>query len=104
MPLWNLQVLLIAGCLIQQSALPIYAQTNFALYQEVFISSNDTCGLQENDEFCSAIDNLQGCHELDYCSAQCPFGESITDSVDLVATGIFHGEVINSIQCQKNVF
>lgn len=97
MPLWGLQVLLIAGFLIQQSALPIYAQTNFALYQEAIVSSNDTCGLQENDEFCSAVDRFQRCQELDYCSIQCPFGENIPDSVDLVATGIFHGEVTRAI-------
>ena len=93
MPLWGVQVLLIAGFLIQQSALRIHAQTNFALYQEAFVSSNDTCGLQGNDEFCSTVDCLQQCSELDYCSTKCPFGEIITERVDLVATGKFHGEV-----------
>lgn len=89
MPPWGLQVLLlIAG------VLPIYGQTNFALYGEAILSSNDSCGLQGNDEFCLAVDRLQRCHEIDYCDARCPFGENMPFSVDLVATGNFHGEVI----------
>jgi len=41
-----------------------------------------------------AVDRLQRCHEIDYCDARCPFGENMPFSVDLVATGNFHGEVI----------
>ena len=95
MPPWGLQVLLlIAGVLIQQSSLRTYGETNFALYGEAFVSSNDTCGLQGNDEFCSVVDRLQRCHEFDFCNTRCPFGENMPYSVDLVATGMFHGEVI----------
>lgn len=94
MPPWGLQVLLlIAGVLIRQSSLPTYGQTNFALFGEAVASSNDTCGLQGNDEFCFAVDRLQRCHEFHYCSTRCPFGENIPYSVDLVATAMFHGEV-----------
>ena len=89
MPPCGLQVLLlIAG------VLAIYGQTNFALYGEAIVSSNDSCGLQGNEEFCLAVDRLQRCHEIDYCDARCPFGQNTPFSVDLVATGNFHGEVI----------
>jgi len=89
MPPCGLQVLLlIAG------VLPVYGQTNFALYGEAIVSSNDSCGLQGNEEFCLAVNRLQRCHESDYCDARCPFGKNIPLSVDLVATGKFHGEVI----------
>lgn len=100
MPVWGLiQVLVFAGVLIQQSALPTYAQTNFALYREAIVSSNDTCGLQGKDEFCSAVDRIQRCQKLDFCDAKCPFGENRAVSVDLVATGMFHGEVSLSVKC-----
>lgn len=90
----NIQVLLlIAGFSIQQSAWPCYAQTNFALLQEVSVSSHDTCGLQEKDEFCAAIDQHLRCRQLDFCSVRCPFAEITRDSFDLVATGALHGEV-----------
>ena len=88
MPRWGLQVLLlIAG------VLPVYGQTNFALYGEAIVSSNDSCGLQGREEFCVAVDRLQRCHEFDYCNALCPFEENMPFSVNLVATGKFHGEV-----------
>ena len=95
MPLWgiHLQVLLIAVFAIQQTALPAYAQTNFALNQEVAVSSNDTCGLQEKDQFCVAVDQHRKCRQFDLCSTRCSFAETTPGSVDLVATGIFHGEV-----------
>ena len=95
MPLWGfgIQVLLIAGFLIQQSASPAYAQTNFALNQKVTVSSNDTCGLQEKDEFCAAVDQHRKCRQFDLCCSRCSFAETTPGSVDLVATGIFHGEV-----------
>lgn len=89
MPLWGLQLLLLIT-----GVLPIYGQTNFALYGETIVSSNDSCGLQGNDEFCLAVDRLQRCNRFDYCNARCPFGGNIPFSVDLVATGKFHGEVI----------
>ena len=89
MPRWGLQVLLlIAG------VLPVYGQTNFALYGEAIVSSNDSCGLQGNEEFCVAVDRRQHCHEFDYCNALCPFEENMPFSVNLVATGKFHGEVM----------
>ena len=86
---WCLQALfLIVG------VLPIYGQTNFALHGEATVSSNDSCGLQGSDEFCLAVDRFQRCQEFDYCKSRCPFGESMPFSVDLVATGMFHGEVM----------
>lgn len=88
-----LQVLLIAGVLIQQGASLAFAQTNFALYQEAIVSSNDTCGLQGNDEFCLAVDRFHRCQKFDYCEADCPFGRNEPVSLDIVATGMFHGQV-----------
>lgn len=89
MPGWRLQALfLIVG------VLPIYGQTNFALHGEAIVSSNDSCGLQGSDEFCLAVDRFQRCQEFDYCKSRCPFGESMPFSVDLVATGMLHGEVM----------
>lgn len=90
--LWGLQVLLlIADFAIQQNA--SYALSNFALYQEVSISSNKTCGLQEKEEFCAAIDRRLQCRQVDFCCMRCSFAETAPGSLDLVATGMFHGEV-----------
>ena len=91
--LWGLQVLLllIADFAIQQNA--SYALSNFALYQEVSISSNKTCGLLEKEEFCAAIDRRLQCRQGDFCSMPCSIAETAPGSLDLVATGMFHGEV-----------
>jgi len=88
---WQVLLLLIAAVSIQQSA--SYPQTNFALYQEVSVSSNNTCGLQGKDEFCAAVDQHLRCRQPDFCSSRCSFAETTPRSVDLVATGTFDGEV-----------
>ena len=92
--LWGirLQVLaLIAGFSIQRNA--SYALSNFALYDKIYVSSNNTCGLQRKEEFCSAVDEHLRCRQLDFCNARCSFAENSPCSVDLVTTGIFTDEV-----------
>ena len=83
----------IAVILIQQSASPTNAQSNFALNQEITVSSNNTCGLQEEDEFCVAIDQRRNCRQFDLCITRCFFADTSPGKLDLVATGISHGEV-----------
>ena len=90
----------IAVILIQQSA-PTNAQSNFALYQEITVSSNNTCGLQEEDEFCVAIDQRRNCRQFDLCNTRCFFADTSPGKLDLVATGMFHGEVT---YCVKHLF
>ena len=89
----SLLLLAIAVILIQQSASPTNAQSNFALYQDITVSSNNTCGLQEEDEFCVAIDQHRNCRHFDLCNTRCFFADTSPGKLDLVATGMFHGEV-----------
>ena len=100
----------IAVILIQQSASPTNAQSNFALYQEITVSSNNTCGLQEKDEFCAAIDQPGNCRQFDLCNTGCFFADTSPGKLDLVATGMFHGEVTyknimpNTSQCRTFIY
>lgn len=93
--LWGiirLQVLaLIAGFSILPNA--SYALSNFALYGKIYVSPNNTCGLQRKEEFCSAVDEHLHCRQLGLCDARCSFAENSPGGLDLVATGIFTGEV-----------
>lgn len=100
----------IAVILIQQSASPTNAQSNFALNQEITVSSNNTCGLQEEDEFCVAIDQRRNCRQFDLCITRCFFADTSPGKLDLVATGISHGEVTyknimpNTSQCKTFIY
>lgn len=100
----------IAVILIQQSASPTNAQSNFALYQEITVSSNNTCGLQEKDEFCAAVDQPGNCRQFDLCNTGCFFADTSPGKLDLVATGMFHGEVTyknimpNTSQCRTFIY
>ena len=88
----DIQSLLLIAIAVILNA-PLNAQSNFALYQEITVSSNNTCGLQEEDEFCVAIDQHRNCRHFDLCNTRCFFADTSPGKLDLVATGIFHGEV-----------
>ena len=106
----SLLLIAFAVILIQQSASPTNAQSNFALYQEITVSSNNTCGLQEEDEFCVAIDQHRNCRHFDLCNTRCFFADTSPGKLDLVATGMFHGEVTyknimsNTSQCKTFIY